>query len=109
MSYTFGTAIVAGKTGWLVQSFTKNKTAQEALALNNVGEPADVTYYQKVTEFSLDVIVPADESSFPEIGDVFTYENVKYFVSGVTITASNTDYERYSLSAKRFITTNLPA
>ena len=109
MSYTWGTATVAGKTGWLVQSCTEDRNASEAMALDNNGEPVDIHLYQKQVSFSLEIIIPADESSYPEIGDVFTYDNVKYYVTGVTKTRSNQDYIKYSLSGKRFITANLPA
>lgn len=109
MSYTWGTAAVAGKTGWLVQNTSDAKSAQQALALDNNGEPVDMKLYQKQAELSFEALVPADDSSTPEIDDVFTYENVKYRVTGVTRTRSNTNYETFSLTAVRFITANLPA
>lgn len=109
MSYTWGTAAVAGKTGWLIQSASRAQSSQQALALDNSGEPVDITLYQKQEELSFEAIVPADDSSTPEIGTVFTYENVKYRVTGVTRTRSNTNYEAFSLTAVRFITANLPA
>lgn len=108
-TYTFGCAAVTGKADWLVQSSSKNNQAQEALALRNDGEPVVAHYYQKVSEMSFEVILPDGDSSIPEIGDVFTYEGVKYYVSGVTMSQTNTDFNRYSLTCKRFITTNLPA
>ena len=109
MSYTWGTAAVAGKTGWLVQSVSRTKSSQQALALDNSGEPADIALYQKQEELSFEAIIPADDSSSPEIGDVFTYKNIKYRVTGVTLNSSNTNYETFSLTAVRFITANLPA
>lgn len=108
-TYKFGCAAVTGKADWLVQSSSKNNQAQEALALNNVGEPEVAHYYQKIQEMTFEVIIPEDESSFPEIGDVFTYENQKYYVAAVSITENNTDFNRYSLTCKRFITAGLPA
>lgn len=109
MGYTWGTAAVAGKTGWLVQSASNAKSAQEALLLNNDGEPVEAKYYQKTDELTFEVRIPADDSTSPEIGDVFTYDGVKYYVTGITRTRSNTNYESFSLSCKRFITANLPA
>ena len=106
--YTFGCAAVSGKPDWLVQSSSKNNQAQEALALRNDGEPVVAHYYQKVSEMSFSVIIPDGESSFPEIGDVYTYEGVKYYVASCQITENNTDFRKYDLSCKRFIATNLP-
>lgn len=108
-TYNFGTAQVQGKADWLVQSASKANTANEAQALDNQGEPAAVKFYGKQTERQFEVIIPADESSFPEIGDVFTYENEKYYVSSVNVTRTNTDFERYSLGCKRYVTAGLPA
>lgn len=109
-TYKFGCAAVQGKPGWLVQSSSKNNQAQEALALNNVGEPVDAHYYQKISEMTFEVILPEQESdsSIPEIGDIFTYDGKSYYVSAVTVTENNTDYNRYSLTCKRFTSAGLP-
>ena len=108
-TYTFGCAAVTGKSDWLVQSSSKNNQAQEALALRNDGEPVVAHYYQKVSEMTFEVIIPDGESSIPEIGDIFSYEGVNYYVASAQITETNTDFRKYSLTAKRFIATNLPA
>lgn len=107
-TYTFGAAAVTGKPDWLVQSASKNNQAQEALALRNDGEPVVAHFYQKVSEMTFEVIIPDDESSIPEIGDIFTYDNVKWYVSSAQITEANTDFRKYSLTCKRFLATNLP-
>ena len=108
-TYSFGCASVSGKADWLVQSTTFSNQAQEALALDESGEPAAVHYYQKINEVTFEVIIPSDESSIPEIGDTFTYNSVKYYVSAVTETRSNIDFVKYSLTVKRFTTAGLPA
>jgi len=107
-TYTFGCAAVSGKADWLVQSTSKNNQAQEALALRNDGEPVVAHYYQKTQEMQFSVIIPDDESSIPEIGDVFTFDNVKYYVASAQITETNTDFRKYDLTCKRFIETGLP-
>lgn len=109
MAYTFGCAAVEGKTGWLVQSANENKTAQEALALDNVGEPVEAHYYQKINELSFEVVLPDDASSIPEPGDVFTYDSVKYYVASVQRARVNTDYIKHTLTCKHFVAHNLPA
>lgn len=110
-TYKFGTAEVTGKPDWLVQSSSKNNQAQEALALNNVGEPVVAHYYQKVSEMTFEVILPQEESdsSIPQIGDIFTYDGKSYYVSAVSLSETNTDFNRYSISCKRFISAGLPS
>jgi len=109
-TYKFGCASVSGKSGWLVQSSSKNNQAQEALALNNVGEPVKAHYYQKISEMTFEVILPEEESesSIPEIGDIFTYDSKSYYVSAVTVSETNTDFNRYTLTCKRFTSADLP-
>lgn len=108
-TYTFGAAAVTGKTDWLVQSASKNNQAQEALALRNDGEPVVAHFFQKTQEMTFEVIIPDDESSIPEIGDIFTYDGNKFYVASAQITETNTDFRKYSLTCKRFLATNLPA
>lgn len=107
--YKFGCVAVANKPGWLVQSTDKNKSSQSAMALDNNGEPKKIHYYQKVTDLSFEALVPIGDSSSPEIGDVFVYDGVAYYIAGVRHTGSNTDFERYSLTCQHFDTANLPA
>jgi extradiol dioxygenase family protein len=109
MSYTFGCTAVEGKTGWLVQNSSISKSSQEALALDNVGEPVVAHYYQKIDEMSFEVVLPDDASSIPEVGDVFTYESVKYYVVSVQVARVNTDFVRHTLTCRHFVANNLPA
>lgn len=109
MSYTFGCTAVEGKTGWLVQNSSVSKSSQEALALDNVGEPVVAHYYQKIDEMSFEVVLPDDASSIPEVGDVFTYESVKYYVVSIQVARVNTDFVRHTLTCRHFVANNLPA
>ena len=109
MSYTFGCTAVEGKTGWLVQNSSISKSSQEALALDNVGEPVVAHYYQKIDEMSFEVVLPDDASSIPEVGDVFTYESVKYYVVSIQVARVNTDFVRHTLTCRHFVANNLPA
>ena len=108
-TYKFGCAEVTGKANWLVQSSSKNNQAQEALALNEAGEPVVAHYYQKISEMTFEVIIPESESAFPEIGDLFTYEGIKYYVANVNLSQQNTDFNKYTLTCKRFTSAGLPA
>lgn len=108
-TYRFGCAKVQGHDAWLVQNASKNNQAQEALALREDGEPVVAHYYQRVSEMTFEVIVPESESTIPQIGSTFQYEGVYWYVSAASITQTNTDFVRYSLTCKRFIATNLPS
>lgn len=107
-TYTFGCAAVEGKAGWLVQNSDENDEAQEALALDNVGEPVKAHYYQRINGLNFVALIPAEESSVPEVGDVFTYDGTKYYVATVAKAKVNTDFVRYTLTCKHFVAHNLP-
>lgn len=110
-TYRFGcTALTGDKADWLVQSASKATEAQEALALNNVGEPVDATYYQKVQTMDFEVIIPegVSDSDIPSVGDKFQYDGKYWYVANSTLSETNTDYNKYTLQCKRFVTTNLP-
>lgn len=114
--YVFGVAeLTGGRADWLVQNASKSTSAQEALALDENGEPVEAVYYQKVMEMTFDVIIPKraettqnSDSNIPEVGDIFTYDGKKWYVASSQITETNTDFKRYSLSCKRFTEADLP-
>lgn len=110
-TYTFGIANgVEGHDDWLVQNASKSTSAQEALALDKDGEPKVAHYYQKVQEMSFEVIIPdgTSESDIPAVGSVFSYGGKYWYVSASTLSETNTDFQRYSLTCKRFVSANLP-
>ena len=107
-TYTFGIATPTGSLeNWLIQSVSHNHTAQEALALNAQGEPVDAHYYQKTEELTLEAIIP-DGATPPTVGGTFALDGTVYYCTGFTHTESNTDYNKYSINCKRFVTTGLP-
>ena len=101
-TYSFGIAETIAHTSWLIQSATETGSAQEALALDKVGEPVVAHYYQNVAELALEVIIPDGVVDVPEIGKIVKYGSKAYYVSAVTKTESNTDFRRYSITVKRF-------
>lgn len=108
-TYKFGCDALANHPGWLVQSSSKSNSSQEALALDNEGEPVIAHYYQKVSECTLEVVIPKNEvSELPEIGKAVNYNGLGYYISSVSITEQNTDFVRYSVGLKRFIKHGLP-
>jgi len=114
--YEFGVAKLEGaRADWLVQNASNNTSAQEALALDENGEPVEAVYYQKVKEMTFEVILPKSaesaqdsSSNIPEVGDKFTYNGEKWYVSASQISAVNNDFKRYTLTAKRFTEADLP-
>ena len=108
-TYKFGCDKLINHPGWLVQSSSKSNSSQEALALDNEGEPVIAHYYQKQSECTLEVVIPKNEiDDLPEIGKRVKYNGVGYYISSVQITENNTDFVRYSVSLKRFIAHGLP-
>lgn len=104
-TYTFGT-VQTSHTDWLVQSASVNGSAQEALALNEKGEPVYAHYYQNVDEKTLEVIIPEAEKDIPKVGKVVKYAGKAWYVSSASTTETNTDFVRYSISLKRFTNVN---
>ena len=100
--YKFGIVTTPAHTEWLVQSASVTGSAQEAMALGTDGNPVCVHYYQVQDERAMEVIIPAEESFIPEIGQVVKYGNEAYYVSSVSKTETNTDFIRFSISMKRF-------
>lgn len=108
-TYDFGIEAITG-TGstWLMQQVDNNYNAQEALALDNNGEPVAAHYYQRTDEATYNAIVPHGEDT-PEVGMVVTMEGVAYYVTSKTRNRSNADYTKWTLNVKRFLAHNLPA
>lgn len=112
--YEFGVAKLEGeRADWLVQNASTSTNAQEALALNEDGEPIVAHYYQNIEEMSFEVIIPTSaetaqdsSSNIPEVGDIFTYDGKKWYVSASQVSATNTDFKRYTLTCKRFTKPN---
>ena len=104
-TYVFGCTPVSNHEGWLVQSSSQSNSAQEALGLDNEGEPVIAHYYQKTNERTLEVIIDKAtmQNDPPEIGKKVKYDSKGYYISSVNITENNTDFVRYSIGLKRFI------
>lgn len=108
-TYTFGAQKLTGDMAdWLVQNASKNNQAQEALALDEKGEPVVAHYYQRVSEMTLEVIIPSGTTTLPQIGTTIQYNGDYWYISAVSITETNTDFVRYSLTCKRFLKHGLP-
>lgn len=102
--YGFGCTKIDNHPAWLVQNASETTSAQEANALDENGEIKIAHFYQKQVEMSLEVIVPkADKELLPKVGTKFTYKGVGWYVSGATQTETNTDFNRFSITAKRYL------
>ena len=109
--YQFG-CVASSHADWLVQNASVSGSAQEALALDEKGEPVVAHYYQNVAECSFEVIVPTGVTP-PEVGEIVKYNSKAWYVASASTTETNTDFVRYSLSLRRFTKaasgTGLPA
>lgn len=100
-TYKFG-CVASSHADWLVQNASVSGSAQEALALDNVGEPVVAHYYQNVDEMTFEVIIPEGETDIPEVGKIVKYNGKAWYVASASTTETNTDFVRYSISLKRF-------
>ena len=111
-TYQFGTAgatNVAEGTFGLLQSFAENETADEAVAQDAVGNVADQTIYNEVTEVTCEYVFDTTTTA-PAVGDlIIVGATDKYTVMSVSSTESNTDYKRVSLTLKRYTANGVPA
>lgn len=77
------------------QSASENQTCNETVALNKDGEPMGVVLSNKTVEKTLEVLVTGEDTA-PEIGAVYDGGTV----TSVTLTSSNTDFRKYSVTIK---------
>ena len=107
-TYKFGVAMPVGSyVGWLVESVSHNFNAEEAIARDNNGEPVAAHYYGKTEEISITVTVPEGET-IPATGVVFDWGGVAFYCTSASMQESNTDFNKYTINAKRFIANSLP-
>ena len=100
-TYQFG-CIASSHSDWLVQNASVSGSAQEALALDEQGEPVVAHYYQNVDEMTFEVIIPEGDNDVPEVGKIVKYDGKAWYVASASLTQTNTDFVRYSISLKRF-------
>ncbi len=92
--YTFG----ADSDNPNAQSVSINATSDEAVALNNVGDPVAAALYNGQQEVSIELL--ATDGDVPEIGSTITANGKTFVITSVNLNSSNTDFARYSVSGK---------
>jgi hypothetical protein len=101
-TYQFGVVSALGTSMGLVQSVTKNVTSSEALAIDEVGEVADATYYRTVIDASIECVYDTG-ATLPDINDDITIGSDTYQVTGVTQNETNSDYMKVTITGKHFV------
>lgn len=110
-----GIAVTSADVTGLYQTASANASANgEAIALDAKGNPAIVEYYDIRSELSLEVLLPCGTPTL-QITDTITLSGFKnsdfngsYIVTAITETQSNTDFVKYSVTGKRFISNDFP-
>lgn len=110
-----GIAVTSASVTGLYQTATANASANgEAIALDSVGNPAIVEYYDIRSELTLDVLLPCGSPTL-QITDTISLTGFKnsdfngsYIVTGINETQTNTDFCKYSVTGKRFISNDFP-
>lgn len=77
------------------QSATEEHSCTETVALNKDGEPMGVALTNKVSTKTLEVLVTGEDSP-PGIGESYDGGTVL----GYSLTSSNTDFRKYSVTIK---------
>jgi hypothetical protein len=91
----FGTVAL---TGYLVQGTTKTASTENVWLLDETGNKVgQVTNFGELNELSLEVI-PLTGVTVPTTGTVLTYDSLKYVITGITKTGTNTDNEKWSIT-----------
>ena len=110
-TYQFGTVgetNLEEDTYGLLQSFSTNKTADEAVAQNAEGNVADQHIYNKVTEITAEYILDTDKT-LPVQGDTIVVGGTdKYSVMSIAEPESNTDYKKGQITLKRYTSVGVP-
>lgn len=95
-SITYGNPTI---TGFVVQSSSvSTKPAVTAEVFDEAGIRVHSRYDDITNELSLDVIVTS--GTIPTVGTVFTFNTVKYEITGVDVKTANKDFVKVSIKGK---------
>lgn len=93
----FGADKTLGSFAEMTQSTTKNSTANETQALDADGAIVGIALTQVGDEITVEALL-TDQTQPPEIGDTIAGG----YVSNVSVTTSNTDFQRVSVTIKKY-------
>lgn len=91
------TANLSGFTGYIAQSFTTNKTAQTADALDSKGALIDRAAYDVGSEITMEALMTV-ESTGIDVGDKVSIDGIDALVTGINKVESNTDFQRATIT-----------
>ena len=114
-TFKFGvSAGTAAGTFGLAQSVNDNDDAQIAEVKDEDGHTAGINVYDETKEISLDIVFDTTKTA-PGIGDTLALTpiggsaTVNFTVTKVGKTQSNNDFQKLSVTAKRWVNNSLPA
>jgi len=94
---TFGTPVI---TGFVTQSYSSSKTPANVIEIvDETGNRVAARYDDATEELSLEAIISG--GTLPTVGGTFLYDTITWEVTGVDVTASNTDAVKASISGKK--------
>lgn len=99
---TFGTPTM---TGFVLQSYTKTTTPNNVIeVMDETGNLKAARYDDTTTEITLEAVFAG--GTYPDAGQVFTFDGVKYITTSVEIKAENTSAVKATIKGKtsEFIT-----
>lgn len=94
----FGTN--SSTTYGVVQSLSKNKSAEVAEARDHEGKVIEQRAYSKGTEVQMEVLFDST-ATLPEAGEKITVDTVEYLVTSCNETSSNTEYKKATITATK--------
>ena len=94
----FGTD--ATTTYGIIQSMSKNETAEIAEARDHEGKVIEQKAYSKGTEVQIEALFDST-ATLPTAGSTVTIDTVEYLVSSCNVTSSNTEFKKASITATK--------
>lgn len=97
-----------------IQSFSVNNSAEKSEAKDNLGNTADVEYYEEKLEATMTVI-PDNAISIPSIGDVVAVTHRQnaawsgnYIIDSLSMSEGQSDRPTLEITATRYTTNGIP-
>lgn len=84
----------------IVQSMSRNKSAEVAEARDENGKVIAQKAYSKTEEVSIEALIQTGVTP-PDAGTIITIDTVEYLVTASNITASNTEFNKVSITANK--------
>jgi hypothetical protein len=97
-----------GTTSWgFLQNVTITKNTETAEARDADGDVAAFDNYNGTEDLSAEFVYSTTGTA-PAIGDKIKADSVNWNLTGITLTETNTDYKKCSITAKRYVANTLP-